>query len=167
MASPSTIPDRDTCLALLHEYHTPAHIQRHCIAVAEEALRLGRRLNDAGLALDLDLIEAGALLHDILRLEPDHAAAGAALLLDLGYTRPAEVVAAHMDLHEVLPPAVDETLVVFLADKQVREDYRVTVEERYGLAIRRFPAHRAEIEVGMNRAIAAREMVETIIGPVD
>ena len=167
MASLSMVPDRGACLALLQEQHTPAHIQRHCIAVAEEGLRLGRRLNDAGQALDLALIEAGGLLHDILRLEPDHAAAGAALLLRLGYPRLAEVVAVHMDLHGVLPPAVDEALIVFLADKQVREDYRVTVEQRYGVAIERFPGRRAEIEVGMNRAIAARRMVEAIIGPVD
>ncbi len=42
-------PSREECLALLRRHHTPAHVIRHCVKVAETALKIGQALNDKGL----------------------------------------------------------------------------------------------------------------------
>ena len=48
-------PDRQECLRLLKEYGTPEHVIRHCMAVADTAVRIGRALNEHGYHLDLEL----------------------------------------------------------------------------------------------------------------
>jgi hypothetical protein len=116
--------------------------------VADRALVLAGELNAAEQDLDLTLVEAGALLHDIARLEKKHAAAGARLLAELGYPALAPIVAAHMDLSGVDPNEISEALVVYLADKQVWEDEPVTVEERFARRL-------AEITKPANRRSSA------------
>ena len=61
-------PDRQECLRLLKEYGTPEHVIRHCMAVADTAVRIGRALNEHGYHLDLELIQAAALIYDIARV---------------------------------------------------------------------------------------------------
>jgi uncharacterized protein len=54
-------------------------VVRHCLAVANLALEIGHALTDKGFNLDLQLIEIGAVLHDIGRAKTHsvhHALAG-------------------------------------------------------------------------------------------
>ncbi|MBO5555780.1 MAG: HD domain-containing protein, partial [Oscillospiraceae bacterium] len=83
---------------------------------------------DAGLSLDEQAIHQAALLHDLARGEKDHAALGALWLEELGYPALAPLVRSHHDWEGGAP---DETAVVFLADKAVQRDRRVSLEERF------------------------------------
>jgi len=60
----------------LAEYHVPPHIVNHSKAVAKLAVFLARRLNENGTAVNIPLLEAACLLHDLLRVhdfkEPDY-----------------------------------------------------------------------------------------------
>jgi putative nucleotidyltransferase with HDIG domain len=63
-----SLPTRKECLALLAEYHVPPHIVNHSKAVAKLAVFLAQRLNENGTAVDVTLLEAACLLHDLLRV---------------------------------------------------------------------------------------------------
>ncbi|MBQ3701942.1 MAG: histidine phosphatase family protein [Oscillospiraceae bacterium] len=100
-------------------------IEAHCQAVAAEALRIAAALP---LALDRELLASAALLHDVARTEKDHARLGAAWLRELGYEKAAALVEQH---HDWQGDTIDEAAVLFLADKCVKEDRRVSIKERF------------------------------------
>lgn len=62
------LPTRAQCEALWEEYHTPAHIRRHCTQVAQVALFLSQHLERAGIEVNVELCERAALLHDLVRV---------------------------------------------------------------------------------------------------
>ena len=111
--------------ALLSAAAPGERIEAHCRAVAREAVRIAEALP---VRLDRELLESAALLHDAARAQPDHAAAAAAYLRDLGYDAAANVVALHHD-HD--GETLDEAAVLFLADKCVAEDRVVPLAERF------------------------------------
>ncbi len=111
--------------ALLQAADPGERVVVHCRAVAAEALRIADALP---LGLDRQLLECAALLHDVARNENDHARLGAAWLRELGYGSTADIVEQHHDLES---ESIDEAAVLFLADKCVREDRRVSLETRF------------------------------------
>ena len=137
------IPSRAECRALLAlSYGADDPVVRHSEAVAQLAVELGAALNASGAALDLELLEAAGLLHDLARREPDHARVGAERLRALGFAAVAEPVAVHMDLPEPAGPAIGVAEVVFLADKLVQEARRVPLSERFQRVWERFATTR-------------------------
>jgi putative nucleotidyltransferase with HDIG domain len=118
-------------MALLHAAGTPEPVIAHCRAVAEKALRLADRAEEVGAAPDRQRLYAAALLHDIARTEPDHAAVGAAWLRTLGYTDVADIVARH---HDWEGDVLDDAALLFLADKYLQGDREVTLHERFALS---------------------------------
>jgi CTP:molybdopterin cytidylyltransferase MocA len=132
-----TIPTPVECEALLAERHVPDAIVRHGRAVSEVAHWLALRLNGAVLNLDVVLVRAAGLLHDLAKGTPDHARAGARLLRRLGHFRVAAVVASHMDLARDGGLPIDEAALVYLADKLVCGDRVVPLGERFRAARRK------------------------------
>jgi len=113
------------------------NIREHSLVVAEVAVWLGRALNNASINLNLDLIEAGALLHDLgktacLGGAGNHAEWGAEALLRLGLKELAEIVREHVVLAPNGDPRpVREAEVVYYADKRVLHSRVVSVTERF------------------------------------
>lgn len=131
------IPTREDCLRLMVQYGMLEHIIDHSIAVARVALFLSIKLNRKGQRIDLPLVEAAALLHDLtktecLRTKEDHALTGSRLLKEIGYERIGDVVAEHIHLSkETDPSRISEEEVVNYADKRVQHDRIVSLEERF------------------------------------
>ena len=90
------------------------------------------------LKLDKHKIYAAALLHDIAKAYPEHPETGAQWLRLLGHTGIADIVADHMDLPEEKLGYLNESLIVYLADKQVQGERRVTIEERFAAKREKF-----------------------------
>jgi molybdenum cofactor cytidylyltransferase len=142
------IPSRQECLELINQVlGLPAPLAAHCRAVAHVCLSLGQTLNDAGAGLDLELLQAAALLHDLARGQADHARLGAAWLGEMGFGALSPLVGSHMELDPSQNGRLSEAEVLFLADKLVKRD-RVT-----GLA-QRFAAKENAL-AGDTRAMAA------------
>ena len=124
-------------------------VEAHCHAVAAEALRIAEALPSS---LDLPLLGSAALLHDVARKEKDHARLGAMWLRELGYEKAAAIVAQH---HDRRGDAVNEAALLYLADKCMREDRRVTIEERFAASAERCKtpearaAHRDRLEAAL------------------
>ena len=122
------IPTPEQCEQLLASNNTPEASIIHSRIVRDVARRIGRDLKwlrDRG--PNMALITAAALLHDIAKGQPDHAAAGAAIVRENGYNEVADIVAAHNDIEFSGNLPVTEKEIVFIADKLVKGDQMVTV----------------------------------------
>ncbi len=132
-----TIPTREECLRLMGEYGMLENIISHSLAVTKVALFLSVELNKKGQKIDLRLVEAASLLHDLtktecLKTKEDHAKTGSQLLKRIGYERVAEIVARHIWLgKEGDPSCVCEEEIVNYADKRVMHDRIVSLKERF------------------------------------
>jgi len=161
------IPTVEECEAILERARVPDAVVRHGRCVSRVARRLAAALGEAGFRLDLRLVIAGGLLHDVARLRPDHARAGARRLERLGFPRLASVVASHMDLAFEAHAAVDEAAIVYLADKLVCGDRTVSLAERFQRARADaqgiVDATRA-VETRWNEAQADAREVERVLG---
>ncbi|MDR2131732.1 MAG: TIGR03960 family B12-binding radical SAM protein [Clostridiales Family XIII bacterium] len=158
------IPTKEECISLLKSNGTPEHVIRHCLAVSDAADRMGAALIDAGFALNLDLIVAAALLHDMARVEERHALIGAELLRKLGFESVADLVSRHMD-HR-FPDAIEELTeidVVCLGDRMIRENVCVGFKARMEDVIARF-AHDSN---AVSRIKASMEKSAAFIGALE
>jgi putative nucleotidyltransferase with HDIG domain len=131
------LPTAAECEAILAMLGVPDPICRHCHTVAAVAEAITKQLNMHGVIIAPDLVHAGSLLHDIAKGQPAHAEAGAAIVARLGFPEVSDVIGQHMDVnYDGGSPR--EAAIVFLADKLVREDRRVPLEERFRPAFERF-----------------------------
>ena len=137
-----TIPSPKECLYLLKKYEVYPHIIIHSKQVAQIAMFLAKELKKQKIALNLRLVEAGALLHDIAKTYSiehpgiQHTVKGAEWLERLGYYKVADIVRCHVDLPEEL--SIDEKTIVNYADKRVKHDIIVSVEERFEDLFKRY-----------------------------
>lgn len=147
----------EECESLFKEFSTPAHIRKHCFGVAKAALVLARELNKNGFSLDLELVRGAALMHDLVRLTPDHAKEAAKILNERGYTDEADIIAVHMN-YDMARKMEDmrEVDIVCFGDRVVKEDQFVglaarmdyVVEKACGneKAIKRIRSHQKDTE---------------------
>jgi uncharacterized protein len=132
------IPTRETCLILMEEQAMLPQIKAHSLQVARVALTLGKHLLEFYPALNMALVEAGALLHDIAKTEclqskGNHVQVGVDKLNGLGYAAIAFIVARHVHLEEAYytEGLVDEAVLVHYADKRVLHETVVDLKERF------------------------------------
>lgn len=124
-------PTREECEELLEEYGTPAHVRNHCREVARTALLIASALNAKGYDLDLELILAAGLLHDIARVEDRHWDVGADIMEKLGYEEESRIIRVHMRYSPFSPvDEVTETDMVCLGDRLVKEGTYVGLDSR-------------------------------------
>jgi uncharacterized protein len=83
----SLLPSREQAIELLRNNKCPPQVIRHCIAVTDLAVETAKHLEEKGITIDVDLVEAGALLHDLGRSKNhtvDHAIIGAQMAQNIG-----------------------------------------------------------------------------------
>ncbi|MEZ4525767.1 MAG: NTP transferase domain-containing protein [Desulfobacterales bacterium] len=161
------IPTVRECDALMERYQVPEHTARHCQAVARVAVCMGKALIQAGCRMNLHLITAAALLHDMAKGQRRHAAAGEQILHEMGFPAVAEIVGAHVDLPIRDSDPVTEKEVVHLADKLVKGDRRVSVETRFLAKRIRYendPQAKAGVEKRFANAMKMKMRVESETG---
>jgi len=156
------IPGPAACRELLARLGTPAPVVAHSLAVADVARRLGAALRTSGGCLDVKLLEAAALLHDIARVAPAHAAAGAAALDAEGYPRVAAVARYHMQLPGPPPDLPGEREVLYLADKLTEGSRIVDLEGRRERAEALFAGDPEVLDTARARLEAARVIAARI-----
>lgn len=154
-----TWPSIEECRALWEIMSLPDSVRAHCRAVAAltramcEALNASRSPQDR---LETELAVSAALVHDVAKGLPKHAAEGAALMRSHGFHGVADIVADHADLELAAGAPLAEREMVFLADKFVRGSVPVPLEDRYAAKMEKFgsePEIRKVIEGRLNRAL--------------
>ncbi|MBW1768419.1 MAG: NTP transferase domain-containing protein [Deltaproteobacteria bacterium] len=162
------VPTTRECLALMTEnFAVEKPVLDHCKAVSRLALGLGRALNMTGSEMDLDLLVAAGLLHDLAREQSHHATVAAQILAETGFPDVAEIVGAHMDIVIHDEDSIDEREVLYLADKLVQEDQTVPLETRFREMMEYYadePEVRTTILLRLNNALRIKQRLETTIG---
>lgn len=161
------IPSSDEALALLDLHHAGPRGHAHARGVADAALALARALMAKGHALDLQLIESSALLHDIAKGQPRHEQTGGRILQGLGFPLVAEIVAAHRDIDPAGLAVPSERELVYLADKLVRGPERITIRQRFQEKLDHFADDSEACRAIRNRlehALQMQQLVEACAG---
>lgn len=151
------------CLAMLRASGADEALIAHCRAVTALADELCGMLKEKGIALDSEAVHAAALLHDVAKGEPDHAAVGGLWMKELDYPGLAEIVRQHTEPDS---DALNEAGLVFLADKLVRGASRVELEERFGASLARCKTPGAQAAHARRFALARslKEKTDRLIG---
>jgi len=166
LAARERVPAPAACLELLARLGTPAPVVAHSVAVAGVAQRLGAALRASGLCLDLKLLEASALLHDIARATPAHSEAGAAMIDAEGFPRVAAVVRYHMQLPGPPPAVPGEREVLYLADKLTIGNRTVDLDGKRERAEALFANDPEALDAARDRLETARVIgarIETLV----
>ena len=140
------LPTREQALSLLRESGCPQNVIKHCEAVANLAVEIAKKCLDKGIKVNLELVEIGALLHDIGRSKTHsvhHAVVGAQIAKNYGLP---ESLIAIIKRHvgggitakeaeklgwpkDVYTPQTLEEKIVAYADKLIEGSKRVPIEE--------------------------------------
>ena len=173
------VPDEAGCAALWDKYGMPPHIRAHCRTVAQVATRIAERALDRGLSVDMPLLRAAALLHDLakpysIRHGGGHAQLGAAWVRDeTGNPALAQAVLFHVHWPWDEGPLAPEVcpvrlpLIVSYADKRARHDEVVSLEERFADLLERYgktEVQRELIRKSCNQALRHEAALTALLG---
>jgi uncharacterized protein len=61
------IPTKEECYSLIEKYRVPKNVRAHIEQVTKIAVFLAKSLNEKGIAVNVQLVEAGGLLHDVVK----------------------------------------------------------------------------------------------------
>ena len=138
------IPSSKECYGLIREMGMMDHIVDHSEQVCRVAVCLADRLNHKGIDLNLELIRASALLHDItktrsFRTRENHAETGGKFLQERGFSEVGHVVAQHVKLDTYVASGNPvEAEIVNYADKRVLHDQIVSLRDRLTYILERY-----------------------------
>ncbi|MDR2056385.1 MAG: HD domain-containing protein [Desulfovibrio sp.] len=133
-------PDDESCFALWRAYDMLPNVRRHSLLVAHIAARLAGRAAERGFDVSVEQARAAGLLHDIaksycVRHGGSHAMLGASWVVERTRHYP---VAQGVLLHVHWPWPLPEDagicglpFFIIYADKRVRHDRCVSLEERF------------------------------------
>lgn len=82
------LPSREEALIFLEKVGCSEEVINHCKAVAITALETAKKIQSKGISINVQLVEIGALLHDIGRSKThsvDHAIIGAYIVKKAGF----------------------------------------------------------------------------------
>ena len=160
LAARREIPTHAECEAILVRERVAEPVVRHARKVAEIAGIIADALAAKGLAIDPELVRAGALLHDVAKGQANHAEMGAAALRADGLAPVAEIVAAHTTME--FAGVLDERAIVYLADKLTAGDRLVTLDERFAAAEVRFQNNAEARKAAEQRKAVAQQIAAAI-----
>ncbi len=128
------IPSKEECLAILNKNKTPSNVVEHCKTVCKVAKEIAKKLIKRGIKVNKGLVIAAALLHDIEREKDNHVVVGERLLKNMGFPEVAKVAKKHslyqIENIEIQPNTIEEK-ILFYADKRVKGNKIVSLEERF------------------------------------
>jgi uncharacterized protein len=139
------LPNREQAIKLLQENDCPPEVIQHCLAVTQFAIGLAHRLKVKGTKIDVQLVEAGALLHDLGRSKThkvDHSLVGSQIAQKIGLPQPiVNIIKRHVGAgityeeakligwpKDVYVPQTIEEKVVSYSDKRIDQNKVVPIE---------------------------------------
>jgi putative nucleotidyltransferase with HDIG domain len=138
------IPTKIECYRLMLQTRMLENIMAHSLQVCRVATWIGEQLKHRGTVIDLDLVQAGALLHDITKTRSIdtgeiHSKTGGEFLIDLGYPEVGDIVRQHVKLDVYFESdQPSEAEIVNYADKRVLHDKIVSLQQRMDYILERY-----------------------------
>lgn len=158
LAHRNCLSDKECRMLMAGVLQLSGTVVDHCRRVAQVATAIADAVNQAAGTLDSVLIRSAALVHDLAKGRPDHAAAAAALLNEMGFGDMAAVVAVHMEIMVVDDQPLDEAQIVHLADKLVADNALVDLERRFAASLKRYADDPEAVQAIVRRRDAARRI---------
>jgi uncharacterized protein len=172
-----SLPTRDEAIEILEDAGCCRGVVDHCLQVTRIAMRLAESFREKGLVVDMALVEAGALLHDLGRSKTHgirHGVVGGQLAREMGLPNSlVRIIERHIGAGipveeaerlglprgNYIPETVEEKIVAY-ADKLVEGgkevDFEVTVGKLADELGRDHPA--------LDRLRALHEEIVEIVG---
>ncbi|TFG15629.1 MAG: HDIG domain-containing protein [Promethearchaeota archaeon] len=142
------LPDRDFALDFLRKLRVPYSVRRHSIKVADKALEIANKIKKT--KVNMNLVEIGALLHDVGRSKThgfNHALIGGKILRARGF--PEELVricethilggldkedaqSVGLPIKDYIPTTLEEKIIC-LADKLLAGRRPVSLKNRFAI----------------------------------
>ncbi len=138
------VPTREECVSIMTKEGMPSHIIQHSFAVCTVATKLAKLCLIKNYPISFEMVEAGALLHDIAKAKCieegcHHAIVGAEIVKNYGYFKIAPIVERHVTISlEDLERCPNEAVLVNYADKRVLHTEIVSLDERFADLIKRY-----------------------------
>lgn len=171
------LPDREFALDLLKILKIPLSVRRHSEKVADKAIEIAQKIKKV--KVDMNLIEIGALLHDIGRTKTHgfkHALIGGKILKQRGLSvKLARICETHIlggldkeDAKKVgLPerdylPSTLEEKIICLADKHMAGTREVSIQERFNRWFRKYGKTKL-LEKSKNRIEKIQKEIEELM----
>lgn len=141
----SKLPSREQAIRLLSENHCSANVVAHCKAVAKLAVETAFICRKKGFEVDINLVEIGALLHDLGRAKThsvNHVVVGAEIAESAALPESVvRIIRRHMGggitlteaqalgwpKADYVPRSLEEKIVSY-ADKLIETSQRVPIE---------------------------------------
>jgi len=169
------LPSREQAIKLLAENDVPPQVIDHCLSVADYALELAKKLRTQNHKVNLELVEAGALLHDLGRSKTntvDHSVVGAQIAQTLNLPQSiVDIIKRHVGAgiteaeadamgwpKDIYVPQSLEEKVVCYADKRIYNGEVVPIETEI-LQLRR-----SGKEAAAERVRSLHEEITTLLG---
>lgn len=132
------IPKKKECYKLLKKYSVPNNVIRHSEDVCRVSLFIGERMMKRGEKVNLKLLEAASLLHDIDKIHTlnngKHGIMSCNILKKEGFNAIAKFAFIHV-LHAILNtrtvPKTWEEKIFYYADRRVNPEGVVSVKDRF------------------------------------
>jgi len=129
-------------ISLLKKHNLTDQKIAHCLLVADIALNLAKKLKqkNPNLDIDLNLVEIGAILHDIdagvpNKKQGEHGKIGADITRQEGLDEKIAQITLRHPIDAILDPKripqTWEEKIVAYADKRARKDKKVSLKERF------------------------------------
>ncbi len=140
-----SLPEREEALTIMHEVGCSMGVIEHCQRVTKIAMRIANSFVEKGFEVDLDLVEIGALMHDIGRSRThsvEHGVIGGRITREMGLPEPlSRIIERHIGAGiprdeaeriglpkaDYVPETLEEKIVTY-ADKLVEGDREVDIE---------------------------------------
>ncbi|PVX25702.1 MAG: TIGR00295 family protein [Candidatus Bathyarchaeum sp.] len=167
-------------LKLLSECGCSKRVIAHCEAVCALAVKFARVCESRGLTVDVDLVEVGALLHDIGRSKThnvDHAVVGVEIAKSLNLPEAiVSIIECHigggisakeaqklgLPVKDYFPATLEEKLVAY-ADKLIEGSSVVPIER----TIEQFSSKLGADHPAIDRVIRLHEELSVLIGDLN
>ena len=164
------LPTREQATKLLQQYNCPPQVINHCLVVTDLALEIASQLQKKGFKVDMQLVAAGAMLHDLGRSKThavDHAVVGAQITQSIGLPDAViKIIKRHVGAgitaeeakwlgwpNDVYVPQTLEEKVVAYADKLIDGSKRIPIEAEIARLQSEHKAEAAERVRNLHREI--------------
>lgn len=160
------IPSIQECYELMDAYRMLDNIRAHSVVVAKVARLIAQQLREERIDISVELTTAGALLHDIgktasLQTGQDHSELGRQICLTHHLDEIAPIVAEHVRLKDyALNGHFSEKEIVFYADKRVKHDQVVSLDERLAYIIKRYSKGQEQLSRAITENFALCRQVQ-------
>ena len=160
------IPSIRECFHLMDKYHMLENIKAHSVVVARVTCLIAQALREVGVHISVEMAIAAALMHDIgktasLKSDQDHTEIGRQICLKNHLDEIAPIVAEHVRLKTyALNGDLSEKEIVYYADKRVKHDKIVSLDERLVYLIGRYGKNRKDLSRAIERNFSHCEQIE-------